>query len=43
MIADVKERHEEDVQKYKQFCDYLEPSSLKDKLLGSIKKIERET
>ena len=32
VLEDVKERHEEDVENYKQFVDYIEPSSLKEKL-----------
>jgi len=39
----VKDRHEDDVKTYKMFCEYLEPGSLKEKLSGAIKKLERET
>ena len=43
VIGDVKERHEDDVKTYRMFVEYLEPGSLKEKLQGAIKKLERET
>ena len=42
-LEDVKERHEEDVDNYKQFVDYIEPSSLKEKLQGALAKLEKAT
>ena len=42
-ISDVKRRHEEEVSIYKQFIDYLEPGSLKEKLQTVIKSLEKET
>lgn len=43
VIGDVKDRHEDDVKEYRLFCEYLEPSSLREKLEGAIKKLDRET
>ena len=43
VLEDVKERHEEDVENYKQFVDYIEPSSLKEKLQGALAKLDKAT
>jgi hypothetical protein len=41
-LSDVKERHNDEVNEYKQFCEFVEPATLKEKLEGAIEKIKRE-
>ena len=43
VIAEVKESHDEEVETYKEYCDYLEPGSLKEKLKASISKLDKAT
>mmetsp|Transcript_21245 Transcript_21245/g.28490 ORF Transcript_21245/g.28490 Transcript_21245/m.28490 type:complete len:90 (-) Transcript_21245:1629-1898(-) len=42
-LTEVKERHDNEVTEYKKYCGNIEPSSLKEKLLNSIKRMEVET
>ena len=43
VLGDVKQSHDEQVDEYKKYCDFLEPGSLKTKLESSIKTIEKAT
>ena len=43
MIGDVKESHDEEVEKFTEYCDYLEPGSLKEKMKASINKLDKAT
>ena len=43
LISSVKEKHEEQVSEYKMFCEFMEPKSVKEKLLSAIDKLESET
>jgi len=42
-LSDVKERHDTEVTDYKTFCEFLEPKSLKDKMLGACQRLVVET
>ena len=41
-LADVKSRHENEAKEYRNFVEYLEPGSLKEKLENTIKILDRE-
>ena len=43
VLGEVKQGHEEEVETYKEYCDYLEPGSLKEKLVASIQKLDKAT
>lgn len=43
IIADVKERHEDDAEQYMKFVDYLEPKSLREKIKGTMDMMRTET
>lgn len=43
VISDIKEVHDDEVETYKDYCDYLEPGSLKDKIVASIQKLDKAT
>ena len=39
-VEDIQRRHHEEVQIYEEFCDYLEPGSLKEKIKRHIDEIK---
>ena len=41
-VEDIQRRHREEIQTYEEFCDYLEPGSLKDKIKLQIQDMRRE-
>ena len=43
VISEVKQDHEQEVETYKEYCEYLEPGSLKEKLKASIQKLDKAT
>ena len=42
-VEKIQKRHKEEVETYEEFCDYLEPGSLKDKLKKTIKDLDRKS
>lgn len=42
-LTEVKDRHDNEVTDYKNFCEFLEPKSLKDKLLNACNRLKVET
>ena len=42
-LTEVKDRHDESVKAYKNYCEFLEPGTLKEKMLKSIQRLQTET
>lgn len=42
-VEDIQKRHGEEIQTYEEFCDYLEPGSLKEKIKLQIEEMKRKT
>ena len=41
-VEDIQRRHRDEISTYEEFCDYLEPGSLKDKIKLQIQDMRRE-
>ena len=42
-VEDIQKRHGEEIQTYEEFCDYLEPGSLKEKIKLQIDEMKRKS